>query len=387
MPLMHDATALKEAIRAEAQRLGFAHLGVTDTDLSAYEADYFNWIGHHYHGEMGYMVRHGVKRTRPNLLVPGTVRILSLRMPYYSPSAANPIEQLRRAEHAYISRYALNRDYHKLIRNRLKKLVAFIDQQAPGFNYRIFTDSAPILERPIAEKAGLGFIGKNSLIIHPRAGSWFFLAEIFTDLALPVDPPFEKNGCGPCTACMDECPTGAIVSEGVVDARRCISYLTIEHPGEIPESLRPLMGNRIYGCDDCQLVCPWNRFGECNDDPAWQPRHQLDRATLLELWQWDEATFLKNFEGSPIRRIGYERWRRNLAVALGNAPFSEEIIKNISQAIEKSTELVKIHIYWALSQQQSKRGKANPQKNGGTPFPRQVRKAHLPKTCANRSDS
>ncbi|HIQ39692.1 MAG TPA: tRNA epoxyqueuosine(34) reductase QueG [Sulfurivirga caldicuralii] len=381
MPCMHDTTHLKDAIRQKAANLGFAHLGVTDTDLSAYEADYFNWLGHHYHGEMGYMVRHGVKRTRPNLLVPGTVRILSLRMPYYSREAANPIEQLQQPEQAYIARYALNRDYHKLIRKRLKELVAFIHQLAPGFNYRIFTDSAPVLERPIGEKAGLGFIGKNSLLIHPRAGSWFFLAEIFTDLDLPLDPPFEKNGCGPCTACMAECPTGAIVADGVVDARRCISYLTIEHEGDIPEALRPLMGNRIYGCDDCQLVCPWNRFGECSHNPAWQPRHHLDNIRLLDLWQWDEETFLKNFEGSPIRRIGYERWRRNLAVALGNAPYNKEIVKNLSQTIDNASEMVKRHILWALEQQQKKREKSGEKKNRGTPFPTRVRKAHLPKDC------
>ncbi len=381
MLTMHDSAPLKQAIRDEARRLGFAHMGVTDTDLSAYEADYFNWLGHHYHGEMAYMARHGVKRTRPNLLVPGTMRILSLRMPYYSRDAADPVAQLRRPEHAYIARYALNRDYHKLIRNRLKKLVAFIERRAPGFNYRIFTDSAPVLERPIAEKAGLGFIGKNSLLIHPRAGSWFFLAEIFTDLALPVDPPFEKSGCGPCTACMVECPTGAIVSEGIVDARRCISYLTIEHPGDIPEPLRPLMGNRIYGCDDCQLVCPWNRFGECSNEPDWRPRHHLDEASLLALWQWDEKTFLKNLEGSPVRRIGFERWRRNLAVALGNAPCSEEIVKNLSQAIENASEMVKRHIKWAISRQTARRQKSDPQNFRGTPFPARVRKAHLPKAC------
>ena len=377
---MLSPSELKARLRTRAQALGFADMGITDIDLSAYEADYFNWLGRHFHGEMDYMVRHGLKRTRPNLLVPGTTRIISLRMPYYSPMATNPLAQLNRPDHAYVSRYALNRDYHKLIRKRLRQLVAFIERQAgTGFNYRIFTDSAPVLERPIAEKAGLGFIGKNSLVIHPRAGSWFFLAEIYTDLELPVDPPFEKNGCGPCTACMVECPTGAIVREGMVDARRCISYLTIEHPGEIPEDLRPLLGNRIYGCDDCQLVCPWNRFAECNDDEAWQPRHQLDRASLLELWQWSEADFLKKLEGSPIRRIGFERWRRNLAVALGNAPHSEAIIQALRTTLPKASELVRTHILWALERQQSQKGGKQTAPAVRKPFPRRVRKAHLPR--------
>ncbi len=383
MRFMHGHD-LKQQLKEFARTLGFADLGVTDTDLSAYEADYFNWLGRHFHGEMDYMARHGLKRTRPNLLVPGTVRIISLRMPYYSPDAADPVAQLNRPEHAYVSRYALNRDYHKLIRKRLKRLVAFIEERVgTGFNYRIFTDSAPVLERPIAEKAGLGFIGKNSLVIHPRAGSWFFLAEIFTDLELPVDPPFEKQGCGPCTACIAECPTGAIVAPGVVDARRCISYLTIEHPGEIPEALRPLMGNRIYGCDDCQLVCPWNRFAECSKDESWQPRHRLDRATLLELWMWTEEDFLKNLEGSPIRRIGYERWLRNLAVALGNGPWSEDVEAALRQKRPETSEMVQKHIDWALDRLRERRDLP---KMGETPFPRQVRKAHLPRCDWERED-
>ncbi len=373
-----EPLALKNLIKHTAQQLGFADTGVTDTDLSAYEAEYFNWLGQQFHGEMHYMAKHGHKRTRPNLLVPGTTRIISLRMPYFSADAYDPVQQLNRNGHAYISRYALNKDYHKLIRNRLKKLIQAIEKTGVKFNYRIFTDSAPVLERPLAEKAGLGFIGKNSLLIHPRAGSWFFLAEIFTDLPLPLDPPFTKQGCGPCTACMVECPTGAIIQEGVVDARRCISYLTIEHPGEIPEALRPLMGNRIYGCDDCQLVCPWNRYGEPQSETAWQPRHQLDRITLLELWRWDEDTFLKNFEGSPIRRIGYERWQRNLAVALGNADFQSAILNALKNRLSTASELVKTHILWAISQQQHKKTRA--QKKGETPsFPRKARKAYLPK--------
>ncbi len=373
-----EPLALKNLIKHTAQQLGFADMGVTDTDLSTYEAEHFNWLGQQFHGDMHYMAKHGHKRTRPNLLVPGTTRIISLRMPYFSADAYDPVQQLNRSDHAYISRYALNKDYHKLIRNRLKKLIQVIEKTGVKFNYRIFTDSAPVLERPLAEKAGLGFIGKNSLLIHPRAGSWFFLAEIFTDLPLPPDAPFAKRGCGPCTACMVECPTGAIVQEGIVDARRCISYLTIEHPGEIPEALRPLMGNRIYGCDDCQLVCPWNRYGESQSETAWQPRHQLDRITLLALWDWDEATFLKNFEGSPIRRIGYERWQRNLAIALGNADFQTAILNALKNRLSTASELVKTHILWAISQQQRKKTRA--QKKGETPsFPRKARKIYLPK--------
>ncbi len=370
---------MKASIRTEAQRLGFADCGFTHTDLSAYEASYFNWLGQHFHGEMHYMVRHGLKRTRPNRLVPGTQTIISVRMNYYACDSENPLQQLQRGNHAYISRYALGRDYHKLIRNRLKKLVAFMEQATGPFNYRIFTDSAPVLERPIAREAGLGFIGKNSLVIHPRAGSWFFLGEIYTDLALPADAPYEQHGCGPCTACIDTCPTGAIVADGVVDARRCISYLTIEHPGSIPEPLRPLLDNRIYGCDDCQLVCPWNRFTEPTEEADFHPRHQLDRATLLDLWAWDEPTFLEHFAGSPIRRIGFERWQRNLAVALGNAPPSEAIIAALNASMaDIDSEMVREHVRWALATQREKMAR----KKVGDPPLLAGRKAYLPKRCA-----
>ncbi len=378
---MNDTTHLKESIRDEAKHLGFADCGVTHTDLSAYEASYFNWLGQHFHGEMDYMVRHGLKRTRPNLLVPGTQSIISVRMNYYDCDSENPLAQLHRGDHAYISRYALGRDYHKLIRNRLKKLVAFIEEATGPFNYRIFTDSAPVLERPIAREAGLGFIGKNSLVIHPRAGSWFFLGEIYTDLQLPPDPPFEKQGCGPCTACLDACPTGAIVSDGVVDARRCISYLTIEHPGPIPEALRPLMGNRIYGCDDCQLVCPWNRFAEPNRETDFKPRHALDRATLLELWQWSETDFLERFAGSPIRRIGFERWQRNLAVALGNAPPSGAVIAALeAKKPQIDSKMVLEHVAWALARQREKRHR----KKVGDPPLLAGRKTYLPRRCKEK---
>lgn len=350
---------LSRHIKQWAQQLGFADCGICDIDLSANESDYFNWINLGYHGEMQYMVQHGTKRTRPAELISGTRRVISLRMNYFEQQAQDAIAQLKSPHHAYISRYALGRDYHKLIRQRLKQLCQRIAEHYPQAAQRIFVDSAPVLERPLAQKAGLGFIGKNSLLIHPRAGSWFFLAEIYTDLALPLDPPFEKQGCGPCRACLVECPTQAIVADGQVDARRCISYLTIEHPGTIPIELRTLMGNRIYGCDDCQLVCPWNRFSQPNQEPDFTPRHELDSAHLLDLYAWSECQFNRRFEGSPIRRIGYQRWQRNLAVALGNAPNDSQIQHALKQQLGKISPLVDEHLQWALAQQAQKRPAPN----------------------------
>lgn len=344
---------LKRNIKQWGLELGFADIGISDTDLSAYEADYFNWIGEHFHGEMVYMARHGTKRTRPGELEPGTVSIISVRMNYLDTSASSSLAQLHSPEKAYVSRYALGKDYHKLMRKRLQQLAKKIEQEIGPFQYRAFCDSAPVLERPIAEKAGLGFIGKNSLIIHPRAGSWFFLGELYTQIPLPADPPFEKQGCGPCRACLDECPTGAIVDNAVVDARRCISYLTIEYDGSIPQELRSKIGNRIYGCDDCQLVCPWNKFTSPSLETAFQPKNSLDDTGLLELWQWDEAAFLKRFEGSPIRRIGYAQWKRNLAVALGNLPADSGQLETAIEALKKVqgqiNALVDEHIDWALA--------------------------------------
>ncbi|AZR82213.1 tRNA epoxyqueuosine(34) reductase QueG [Thiomicrospira sp. S5] len=349
---------LAEKIKHWGQALGFADVGITDTDLSAYEADYFNWLGEHYHGDMEYMARHGTKRTRPAELEPGTVSVISVRLNYFDPDAHSPVEQLQANGQAYVSRYALHKDYHKLMRKRLQQLAAKIEaelvEKAESFHYRAFVDSAPVLERPLAEKAGLGFIGKNSLIIHPRAGSWFFLGELYTNLPLPSDPPFDKQGCGPCTACIDECPTQAIVDNAVVDARRCISYLTIEYKGVIAPELREKMGNRIYGCDDCQLVCPWNKFTEATEETAFKPKHALDSASLLELLDWNEAEFLKHFEGSPIRRIGFEQWQRNLCVALGNALEDSDLSRRIVQTLETlstDSELVLEHRDWALQRQ------------------------------------
>ncbi|MBF6058275.1 tRNA epoxyqueuosine(34) reductase QueG [Thiomicrorhabdus heinhorstiae] len=346
------ASQLAERIKDWGKSLGFADVGITHTDLSAYEADYFNWVGLDFHGEMHYMTHHGHKRTRPNELVPGTLSIISVRMNYLDSNASDPLQQLHKSENAYISRYALGKDYHKLLRKRLQKLAEKIASEVPELQYRAFTDSAPVLERPIAKEAGLGFIGKNSLIIHPRAGSWFFLGELYTNLQLPPDPPFEKQACGPCTACIQECPTNAIIEDGLIDARRCISYLTIEYPGSIPDELRSLMGNRIYGCDDCQLVCPWNRYSSATTESDFQHRHRLDSSTLLELWQWSEADFLHFLEGSPIRRIGYTQWLRNLAVALGNLEGGHTQIRDAIQQLSTRRglfgELLDEHIDWAL---------------------------------------
>ncbi|GKT12160.1 MAG: epoxyqueuosine reductase [Thiomicrorhabdus sp.] len=362
--------ALVTQIKQWGQALGFADIGITDTDLSSYETEYFNWLGENYHGDMDYMARHGTKRTRPNELEPGTQSIISVRLNYLDLSSDSAIVQLHQPQQAYISRYALGKDYHKLLRKRLQALAEKIAQEVPNFHYRAFTDSAPVLERPIAEKSGLGFTGKNSLIIHPRAGSWFFLGELYTNLKLPIDPPFTKQGCGPCTACIKECPTQAIIDNAVVDARRCISYLTIEYKGSIDEALRPLIGNRIYGCDDCQLVCPWNKFTENAKESAFSVNHnQLDNQSLLSLWQWTEVEFLKKLEGSPIRRIGYAQWTRNLAIALGNIKGNSEsdasegktiedasiteVIEALESKLNLINELVDEHIHWAIKQQQT----------------------------------
>ncbi len=365
---VNTTTGLSQRIKQWGKELGFADIGITDTDLSSYEADYFNWIGENFHGEMEYMARHGTKRTRPNELESGTQSIISVRLNYLDLSSQSAIEQLHNPEQAYISRYALGKDYHKLLRKRLQLLAEKIAEEVDDFHHRAFTDSAPVLERPLAQKAGLGFIGKNSLIIHPRAGSWFFLGELYTNLKLPADAPFIKQGCGPCTACIQECPTQAILDNAVIDARRCISYLTIEFKGSIPEELRPLMGNRIYGCDDCQLVCPWNKFTADTEEIAFRANdrsgNQLDNQSLLTLWQWDESTFLKRLEGSPIRRIGYAQWTRNLAVSLGNIEFNQnsihsaELFKLVIEALQSKlnqiNELVDEHILWAIKQLQSR---------------------------------
>ncbi|MBB1505452.1 MAG: epoxyqueuosine reductase [Pseudoalteromonas rhizosphaerae] len=351
-----DHTQLALDIKQWGKELGFAEVGITDIDLSKHEAQLQRWLDLGYHGDMEYMAAHGMKRARPAELVPGTVRVISVKMNYLPPDASFA-KTLKNTDKAYISRYALGRDYHKLMRNRLKKLGQKIELQIGQLGYRPFVDSAPVLERQLAEKAGLGWRGKHSLLINKEAGSWFFLGELFVDIPLPIDKPNEFEGCGKCVACITLCPTGAIVEPYVVDARKCISYLTIELQGPIPEQYRSLLGNRVYGCDDCQLVCPWNRYGQITDEADFHPRTQLKNKDLLDLFSWDEATFLKNTEGSPIRRIGHQRWLRNIAVGLGNAQFSQSIVDALSASYDQSTELVKEHIEWALKQQRSKQDK------------------------------
>ncbi len=346
-----DKTALVAKIKTWGRELGFQHVAIASTDLSRFEAGFVRWLDAGMHGEMAYMARHGLKRLRPAELQPGTRSVISVRMDYMPESMANAPQVLQDGRKAYISRYALGRDYHKLLRARLQKLAKRIEAEIGAFGHRVFVDSAPVYETGLAENAGLGWKGKHSLILSRGAGSWFFLGELLLDLELPLDMPTGQGHCGRCTACMDICPTQAIVADGVVDARLCISYLTIEYAGSIPLKLRPLLGNRIYGCDDCQLICPWNRFARPTDEADFKPRHGLESADLLDLWAWTEDEFLHRTEGSAIRRIGYERWRRNLAVALGNAPPSGEITRALRLALPGATALVAEHVVWAIEQQ------------------------------------
>ena len=345
-----DYRELAGRIRRWAGELGFQEAGIGGTALAADEARLLDWLRQGRHGEMHYMQRHGTRRSRPAELVPGTVRIISVRMDYLPPDAEHPAAVLNRPDRAYVSRYALGRDYHKVVRARLQKLADRIEAETGPFGYRAFVDSAPVLEKAAARNAGLGWIGKHSNLIHPKAGSWFFLGELYTDLPLPVDPPFESEHCGTCTACIDVCPTGAIVAPYEVDARRCISYLTIELRGAIPEEYRPLIGNRVFGCDDCQLVCPWNRFAHNSAEKDFRTRNGLDAPTLVDLFNWDEETFRKRTEGSAIRRIGYDCWLRNIAVALGNAPTSPAVITALRGRENHPSELVREHVHWALRQ-------------------------------------
>ncbi|MBU5376521.1 MAG: tRNA epoxyqueuosine(34) reductase QueG [Pantoea sp.] len=347
-----DLHQLAQQIKQWGKDLGFQQVGITDTDLSAEEPRLQAWLDKQYHGEMEWMARHGMMRARPHELLPGTLRVISVRMNYL-PAKAAFASTLKNPQLGYVSRYALGRDYHKVLRNRLKKLGEMIQEKCGELNFRPFVDSAPLLERPLAAKAGLGWTGKHSLILNREAGSWFFLGELLIDLPLPIDAPQEEQ-CGRCVACMTICPTNAIVEPYVVDARRCISYLTIELEGAIPEALRPLMGNRIYGCDDCQLICPWNRYGQLSDETDFSPRAALHAPELMTLFQWDEKTFLRVTEGSAIRRIGHLRWLRNIAVALGNAPWRAEIAGVLERRLGENP-LLDEHIEWALLQQQEKR--------------------------------
>nr|WP_154325401.1 tRNA epoxyqueuosine(34) reductase QueG [Pantoea sp. 201603H] len=347
-----DLHQLAQDIKSWGLSLGFQQVGICDADLTAEEPRLQAWLDKQYHGEMDWMARHGMMRARPHELLPGTLRVISVRMNYL-PAKAAFASTLKNPRLGYVSRYALGRDYHKVLRNRLKKLGDMIREHCADSHYRPFVDSAPLLERPLAAKAGLGWTGKHSLILNREAGSWFFLGELLIDIPLPVDRPQEEN-CGRCVACMTTCPTGAIVEPYVIDARRCISYLTIELEGAIPEEFRPLIGNRIYGCDDCQLICPWNRYGQLTDEDDFSPRAVLHAPPLTTLFAWDEKTFLRVTEGSAIRRIGHLRWLRNVAVAMGNAPYDPDIIAALQQR-QGENSLLDEHIHWAVKQQLSRR--------------------------------
>ncbi len=345
-----DATELAVQIRAWGRELGFQRVGFCDTELSADEARLMEWLAAGRHGDMSYMARHGTRRSRPGELLPGTITVISVRMDYLPADDVDPWALLQRGEHGYISRYALGRDYHKVMRGRLKGLARRIEDAVGAHGWRVFVDSAPVLEKPLAGKAGQGWMGKHTNMLDRDAGSWFFLGEIYTDLALPTDTPVDDH-CGTCSRCIGACPTGAITAPYELDARLCISYLTIEHHGPIPLALRPLMGNRIYGCDDCQLVCPWNRFATPTAEADFQPRHGLSDPDLVDLFEWTEAEFLRRTEGSPIRRIGHVRWLRNIAVALGNAPPSPRIRTALESRLGHPHALVREHTRWALERQ------------------------------------
>lgn len=344
-----DWAQLAADIKRWGEALGFQQLGITDTELGAHEAHLQTWLAAGHHGEMDYMARHGSKRSRPAELVENTLRVISARMDYLPPDSTHPDDVLARPDLGYVSRYALGRDYHKVLRQRLQQLATKIEAAIGGFGYRVFVDSAPVLEKAIAEKAGLGWIGKHTNLLNRGAGSWFFLGEIYTDLPLPVDSA-GVNHCGTCRACIDVCPTRAIIGPYQLDARRCISYLTIELRGSIPVEFRAMLGNRIYGCDDCQLVCPWNRFARLSAEDDFLPRHQLDAPSLIDLFEWTEEEFLKRTEGSAIRRIGHVSWLRNIAVALGNAPTSENLVHALRQRLSHPSQLVREHVMWALEQ-------------------------------------
>jgi epoxyqueuosine reductase len=338
---------LKTQIKAWGQELGFQQVGIADIELGEHEAHLQSWLAEGMQGSMDYMRRHGLRRSRPAELLPGTIRVISGRMDYL-PANAIPAQQLlEHPEQALVSRYALGRDYHRLMRQRLQKLATHIEDAIGAFGYRVFVDSAPVLEKALAAKAGLGWIGKHSNLLNKSAGSWFFLGEIYTDLPLPVDAPVE-NHCGSCTRCIEICPTQAIIAPYRVDARRCVSYLTIELRSSIPVELRPLLGNRIFGCDDCQFVCPWNRFAQFSAEDGFSPRPGLDAAELLDLFRWTETEFLQRTEGSAIRRIGHACWLRNIAVALGNAPSSPAIRAGLQARLDHPDEMVREHVLWAL---------------------------------------
>ncbi len=342
-------------IKQQGQALGFQQLGIAGIDLGGAESRFRAWLARGFHGEMNYLSRHGHKRTRPAELVPGTVRVISARMDYWPVGSADAETALEDSQLAYVSRYALGRDYHKVLRARLRRLAEYIRQRAGGAGYRVFVDSAPVLEKPLAQNAGLGWIGKHTNLIHHKAGSWFFLGELFTDIPLPVDTPAQDH-CGSCTACIEICPTGAIVEPYVLDARRCISYLTIELRGSIPVEYRAAIGNRIFGCDDCQMVCPWNKFATPSAEADFTARHGLDNALLVSLFRWSQADWDAGTRGSAIRRAGYEGWLRNLAVALGNARTTPEVVTALKDRADHPSEVVREHVHWALEQHERSAG-------------------------------
>ena len=351
---INDFNALAADIKRWGRELGFAEIGITDTDLTSAEVEHQAWIKKGFHGDMDYMAKHGTKRTRPDELVAGTSRVISARLDYLPPKAKDSWQVMGNGEKAFISRYALGRDYHKVMRNKLQKLCDKITAEIADFGdypfeSRAFTDSAPVLEVALAEKAGLGWRGKHTLLINKDRGSWFFLGEIYTNLPLPIDKK-ATNHCGSCSSCIDICPTRAITAPYEVDARRCISYLTIELKTAIPIEFRSLIGNRVYGCDDCQLVCPWNKFAEITQEPDFNVRNGLDDISLMECFAWSEAEFTQNMAGSAIYRIGYMQWLRNIAVGLGNAPNTTEVIGALKTREYDSNELVKEHVRWALQQ-------------------------------------
>ena len=344
-----DLSQLRHELTPLAQGLGFSGVGVASIDLGEDEAHLIRWLDHGFHGEMGYMQRHGTRRSRPEELVPGTLRVISVRMDYWPEEATDAEAVLSNPEQGYVSRYALGRDYHKVLRRALRQLAEALATRIGTFGYRVCVDSAPVLEKALARNAGLGWIGKHTNLIHASEGSWFFLGELLTDLPLPVDTPASAH-CGSCSACLPACPTGAIVAPWQLDARRCISYLTIGLHGAIPPELRPLIGNRIYGCDDCQLVCPWNKFARAASHPDFRRvRHGLDGESLIRLFAWSEEDFLARTEGSAIRRIGHERWLRNIAVALGNGPATDAAEQALRSRLDHPSELVREHVSWALA--------------------------------------
>ena len=344
---------MRTHILAEGKALGFDKLAITDTDLSQHTPHLREWLAAGFAGDMGYMARNVEKRSNPELLEPSTCRIITARMQYL-PADTQPIQVLENSDLAYISRYALGRDYHKVMRRRLAKLAQQINvtlgkEQTP-FTFRAFTDSAPVLEKALGEKSGLGWIGKHTLLLEKDAGSWFFLGEIYTNAPLPVDQPDSEDACGKCSACMTVCPTDAIISPRRLDARRCISYLTIEHKDAIPLEFRQAMGNRVYGCDDCQLFCPWNREAPTTTEADFAVRNGLDKPRLVDLFALSETEFLAMTEGSAMRRIGYAQWQRNLAIGLGNSQGGDEVVLALTQGLGRVNAMVDEHIQWALAQ-------------------------------------